>query len=130
MNERFELIKKVLENGKYKIQEEDGEQITIRYQLNSVHIIPSSDDDQFVSVLLPNFADVTEDNFADVVMRCHKLNEQMKQVKLYTVKDVLIAASEFYYKEEDDLAYQVKIALNSVIAAKVNYKKLERLEKR
>jgi len=28
--------------------------------------------------------------------------------------------------EENDLAYQLKIALNSVVAAKVNYRKLER----
>ena len=126
MNKNYEAIKKVLEDGKYKIQEEDGEQITIRYQLKSIHIFPSSDDDQFVSVLLPNFADVTEENYLDVVMRCHKLNEQMKQVKLYTINDVLIASAEFYYMEENDLAYQLKIALNSVVAAKVNYRKLER----
>lgn len=126
MNKNYEAIKKVLEEGKYKIQEDDGEQITIRYQLKSIHIFPSSDDDQFISVLLPNFADVTEESYADVVMRCHKLNEQMKQVKLYTINDVLIASAEFYYMEEKDLAYQLKIALNSVVAAKVNYRKLER----
>lgn len=126
MNNNYEAIKKVLEEGKYKIQEEDGEQITIRYQLNSIHIFPSSDDDQFVSVLLPNFADVTEESYNDVVMRCHKLNEQMKQVKLYTLNGVLIASAEFYYMEENDLAYQLEIALNSVVAAKVNYKKLDK----
>lgn len=126
MNNNYEAIKKVLEEGKYKIQEENGEQITIRYQLNSIHIFPSSDDDQFVSVLLPNFADVTEESYIDAVMRCHKLNEQMKQVKLYTLNGVLIASAEFYYMEENDLAYQLEIALNSVVAAKVNYKKLDR----
>ena len=126
MNKNYEAIKKVLEDGKYKIQEEDGEQITIRYQLKSIIILPSSDGDQFVSVLLPNFADVTEDSYIDVVMRCHKLNEQMKLVKLYTINDVLIASAEFYYMDENDLAYQLKIALNSVVAAKVKYRKLER----
>ena len=30
MNKNYEAIKKVLEVGKYKIQQEDGEQITIR----------------------------------------------------------------------------------------------------
>ena len=126
MNNNYEAIKKVLEEGKYKIQEENGEQITIRYQLNSIHIFPSSDDDQFVSVLLPNFADVTEESYIDAVMRCHKLNEQMKQVKLYTLNGVLIASAEFYYMEENDLAYQLEIALNSVVAAKINYKKLDK----
>ena len=94
--------------------------------MNAIQICPNSEDDTFVSIVLPNFAEVTEENFAEVVMRCHKLNEQMKQVKFYTVKDVIIAASEFYYMEEDDLSFQIKLALNSLIAAKVNYKKLDK----
>ena len=123
MNENYELLRKVVEDGNYKVLEDDGEHIIIRYQLNSIHLCPSSDDDRFVSILLPNFAEVTEDNYADVVTQCHKLNEQMKQVKLYTVNDVIIAAAEFYYQGKKDLAYQVKIGLSSVIAAKVSYNK-------
>jgi hypothetical protein len=126
MNKSYELIKKIISEQKYKIVEDDGESFIIRYQMNAIHICPNSEDDTFVSVVLSNFAEVTEENFAEVVMRCHKLNEQMKQVKFYTVKDVIIAASEFYYMEEDDLSFQIKLALNSLIAAKVNYKKLDK----
>ena len=126
MGKNYKLIQKVVNNGKYKVLEDDGEHIIIKYQLNTIHICPSSEDDRFVSILLSDFADVTDENFPDVVMRCHKLNETMKQVKLYTVNDVLIAGAEFLYMEEEDLAYQVKIALNSVLAAKVNYRKLDR----
>lgn len=123
MNKSYELVKKIITEQKYKLVEEDGESFIIRYQMNVIHICPNSEDDTFVSVVLSNFAEVTEENYAEVVMRCHKLNEQMKQVKFYTVKDVIIAASEFYYMEEDDLSFQIKLALNSLIAAKVNYKK-------
>ena len=126
MNKSYELVKKIITEQKYKLVEEDGESFIIRYQMNVIHICPNSEDDTFVSVVLFNFAEVTEENFSEVVMRCHKLNEQMKQVKFYTVKDVIIAASEFYYMEEDDLSFQIKLALNSLIAAKVNYKKLDK----
>ena len=126
MNKSYELVKKIITEQKYKLVEEDGESFIIRYQMNVIHICPNSEDDTFVSVVLFNFAEVTEENYAEVVMRCHKLNEQMKQVKFYTVKDVIIAASEFYYMEEDDLSFQIKLALNSLIAAKVNYKKLDK----
>ena len=126
MNKSYELIKKIISEQKYKIVEDDGESFIIRYQMNAIHICPNSEDDTFVSIVLSNFAEVTEENFAEVVMRCHKLNEQMKQVKFYTVKDVVIAASEFYYMEEDDFSFQIKLALNSLIAAKVNYKKLDK----
>lgn len=126
MNKSYELVKKIITEQKYKLVEEDGESFIIRYQMNVIHICPNSEDDTFVSVVLSNFAEVTEENYAEVVMRCHKLNEQMKQVKFYTVKDVIIAASEFYYMEEDDLSFQIKLALDSLIAAKVNYKKLDK----
>lgn len=126
MNKNYELIQKVVKDSKYIVLKDDGEHIIINYQLNPIHISPSSEEDRFVSILLPNFADVTKENFPDVIMRCHKLNETMKQVKLYTINDVLIAGAEFFYMEEEDLAYQVKIALNSVLAAKVNYRKLDR----
>ena len=126
MNKSYELVKKIITEQKYKLVEEDGESFIIRYQMNVIHICPNSEDDTFASVVLSNFADVTEENYAEVVMRCHKLNEQMKQVKFYTVKDVIIAASEFYYMEEDDLSFQIKLALSSLIAAKVNYKKLDK----
>lgn len=126
MNKSYELIKKIISEQKYKLVEDDGECFIIRYQMNVIQICPSSEDDTFVSVVLSNFADVTEENFAEVVMRCHKLNEQMKQVKFYTVKNVIIAASEFYYMKEDDLSFQIKLALNSLIAAKVNYKKFDK----
>ena len=126
MSKKYELLKKVVEDGKYKVLDEDGEHIIIRYQLNSIHICPNESDDHFVAILLPNFADVTEDNFVDVVMRCHKLNEQMKQIKLYTINDIIIAASEFFYLEEEDLAYQLKIALNNLVAAKVSYRNLDK----
>lgn len=126
MNKSYELIKKIISEQKYKLVEEDGESFIIRYQMNVIDICPNSEDDTFVSVVLSNFAEVTEENYAEVMMRCHKLNEQMKQVKFYTVKDVIIAASEFYYMEEDDLSFQIKLALNSLIAAKVNYKKLDK----
>ena len=123
MNKNYELLRKVVEDGNYKVLEDDGEHIIIRYQLNSIHLCPSSDDDRFVSILLPNFAEISEDNYADVVIQCHKLNEQMKQVKLYTINDVIIAAAEFYYQGKKDLAYQVKIGLSRVIAAKVSFNK-------
>lgn len=126
MGKNYKLIQKVVNNGKYKVLEDDGEHIIIKYQLNTIHICPSSEDDRFVSILLSDFADVTDENFPDVVMRCHKLNETMKQVKFYTVSDVLIAGAEFFYMEEEDLAYQINIALNSLLAAKFNYRKLER----
>lgn len=126
MNKNYTRIKKAIEAGKYKVLDDNEEQFTIRYQLNSIHICPSAGDDHFVSIMLPIFADVTKDNFTDVVMRCHKLNGQLKQVKLYLINDIIIAAAEFYYQGIKDLTYQIKVGLNNVISAKVSYLKQDK----
>jgi len=68
---------------------------------------------------------VTEENFSEVVMRCHKLNEKLKQIKFYTINDVIIAASEFFYVGKEDLEFQIKQALNNLIAGKVSYRNFD-----
>lgn len=125
MNKTYNLVKEIIQSWKYKVVEDDGEHIIIRYQMNVIHICPNEEDETFVSILLPNFDDVTDENYSEIVMRCHRLNEKLKQVKFYTINDVIIAASEFFYMEKEDLAFQMRLALNNLIAAKVSYRSLD-----
>lgn len=124
MSRSHELVKKIIADRKYKVLEDDGENVVIKYQINVIHFFLSSEDDSFVSVLLPGLDNVTDDNYAEVVMKCHKLNEDMKQIKLYTVNDMVLVASEFFYMEEKDLAFQISKSLDGLISAKVSYRKL------
>ena len=125
MNKTYNLVKEIIQSWKYKIVEDDGEHIIIRYQMNVIHICPNEEDETFVSILLPNFDDVTNENYSEIVMRRHHLNEKLKQVKFYTINDVIIAASEFFYMEKEDLAFQIRLALNNLIAAKVSYRSFD-----
>ena len=125
MNKTYNLVKEIIQSWKYKVVEDDGEHIIIRYQMNVIHICPNEEDETFVSILLPNFDDVTDENYSEIVMRCHRLNEKLKQVKFYTINDVIIAASEFFYMEKEDLAFQIRLALNNLIAAKVSYRSFD-----
>lgn len=125
MNKTYNLVKEIIQSWKYKVVEDDGEHIIIRYQMNVIHICPNEEDETFVSILLPNFDDVTNENYSEIVMRCHHLNEKLKQVKFYTINDVIIAASEFFYMEKEDLTFQIRLALNNLIAAKVSYRSFD-----
>ena len=125
MNKTYNLVKEIIQSWKYKVVEDDGEHIIIRFQMNVIHICLNEEDETFVSILLPNFDDVTDENYSEIVMRCHRLNEKLKQVKFYTINDVIIAASEFFYMEKEDLAFQIRLALNNLIAAKVSYRSFD-----
>ena len=124
MTKEYELAKELIGEWKYKVIDDDGDCLTIRYQMNTIHICPNSDDTNFIAMILPNFANVNEDNFSEVIMNCHKLNEKMKQVKYYTINDCIIASCEFYFMGKEDLAFQMKTAFSNLVAAKVNYKKI------
>ena len=127
MNKTYDLVTEIIQAWRDKVLEDDGEHLTIRYQMNVIHICPNEEDETFVSVLLPNFDNVTDGNFSEIVMRCHRLNEKLKQVKFYTVNDVIIAASEFFYMEKEDLAFQMRLALSNLVAAKVSYRNLDNI---
>jgi hypothetical protein len=51
---------------------------------------------------------------------------QMKQVKLYILNDVILAAAELYFMEQEDFNFQMKIALQHLVSAKVMYGKLDK----
>lgn len=122
----YQLIKDCIAVHKYQIVEEEGSCIVFRYQMNLMQIWAKENNDHFISIVLPNFAEVTDDNLSDVIMKCHKLNADVKQVKLYTYNNMILAAAEIYYQNEDDIDFQMQIALKNLILAKVQYYRLER----
>ena len=124
MNKTYKLVRKIVAEQKYKVIDDDGENIAINYQLNTIFFFMNLGDKSFVSIVLPDFAYVTEENFHDVVMNCHWLNSKVQQVKYYTIDEYIVAASEFYYKGKGDLEFQILKALDNLVAAKVSYNRM------
>ncbi len=124
----FELAKAFIASQRYQILDEDSSDghIAFRFQMNTIHFWANDDDDEhFFFVTLPNFTDVTEDNIAQVKENCHKINKEAKMVKLFILGDVILMSAEVYYLAAEDFAFQMKNALNHLVAAKVMYRKLE-----
>ncbi len=122
----FQLAKDFITDQNYRLKEEDDTVITFRYQMNDFQFWVPDKGDNFFSIILSGFADMTDDNYPDVIMRCHKLNQDMKQVKLYTINDNIIIAAELYYDTKENFVFQVKLALTNLINAKIQYLKLEK----
>ena len=124
MNKTHELINEIISEHKYKVLEDDGDHIAIRYQFHAIYIFPNTEDEDFVTIVLSGFEELTQENFATMLMRCNKLNEQLKQVKFYISDDTVIASSEFYYREKEDLAFQIQKSLLSLVTAGVRFRKM------
>ena len=122
----LELIEDTVLGFGFSIIEEDDEHVEFRFQLNKIYAWKDAGDEHFVSFVLLNFADVSEDNYLEVLQRCDQLNREMKQVKLYVMdKSNLMASSEFYYRSEEDFAYFAKMALDGLVSAKKRYREME-----
>lgn len=121
MNKAIEYVKNYISKKEYEILGEDENHMTIWYQLNNVFIFFHKEVDDFVTVMMSNFDEVTEENFSEIIMRCHELNEQLMQVKFYTINNNVVVSSEFYFLEEKDLEFQFEKALEGLINAKVQY---------
>ena len=123
----FELAKDFIASQRYQILDEDSSDghIAFRFQMNTIHLWGTSEDEHFFFMTLPNFTDVTEDNITRVKENCHQINKEAKLVKLYILNDVILAAAEVYYLAEEDFKFQILNALKHLVAAKVMYKKLE-----
>lgn len=124
MNKTHDLINEIISEHRYKMLEDDGDHIAIRYQFHVVHIFPNPEDEDFVAIVLSGFGEVSRENYSTMIVRCNKLNEQLKQVKFYITSDAVIASSEFFYKEKEDLAFQIQKSLLSLVTAGVRFKKL------
>lgn len=102
-----ELVYSVLQKLGYNPTLDDEGDLVIRYQLKNIWVMVSDDDDQYVSVLLPQFHEIEEGNETLVLATCNRVTRDVKLVKVYidqTLKNVT-ASCEFYYTDEESMAH-------------------------
>ena len=121
----LELAKEYITSQRYQILDEDSSDLHIafRYQMNTVHFWGDLEDEHFFFISLPNFTDVTEKNMAQVKENCNQINQEIKLVKLYVLNDLIVAAAEAFYLDENDFKFQMRNALKHLVAAKVIFQK-------
>lgn len=108
-----ELIMEVLENLGYQPRVDEEDDIFIRYQMKTIFFLIRNEDEQYVSVVLPQFADVEEGEETLTLGVCNKMSRDLKIAKVYidqTLKNVS-ASFEFFYTDQQSLANNVEYAL-------------------
>lgn len=108
-----ELIQSVLERMNLKYETDDDGDIELRYQMKQIFIIMGDEDENYLSVLLPQFHEIEEDQEAIDLATCNKMTRELKLVKVYvdqTFKNVS-ASAEFFYTDEESLEQNIRYAL-------------------
>jgi hypothetical protein len=113
MNKK-ELILQTLEKMGYKPEIDDDGDVTLRYQLKRLFVLLGDENEQYTSVLLPQFYEMDEGEEPLILAVCNKMNRELKMVKLYidqTFKNVS-AVCEFFFTDENSLQQSLSRSLD------------------
>ena len=109
-----ELIMSTLEEkmGYCPEIDEDGD-IMVAYQLKTIYVMTSEDDEPYVSVMLPQFHEIEDGKETLALAVCNKMSRELKFAKVYidqTFKHVT-ATCEFFYSGKKSLMQNLEKAL-------------------
>lgn len=109
-----ELIMSTLEEkmGYCPEIDEDGD-IMFAYQLKTIYVMTADDDEQYVSVMLPQFHDIEEGKETIALAVCNKMTRKLKFAKVYIDQTFnhVTATCEFYYSSKKSLLQNLERSL-------------------
>ena len=109
-----ELIMSILEkNMGYSPRIDDDGDIMIHHQMKDIYVMTSDDDEQYVSVMLPQFHEIEDGEEAISLAVSNKMTRELKLAKVYvdqTFKNVT-ATCEFFYCNEESLEQNLRMSL-------------------
>ena len=92
--------------------------------MNPVQLWWDTDEDDYLMITMPVRFGIDDDQQESAKQLCTKLNNQIRQVKLYVVHSIIVAGAEIYFMGVDDFKFQMEHALANLISAKVKLKNL------
>jgi len=109
-----ELIMSTLEEkmGYCPEIDEDGD-IRVAYQLKTLYVMTGDDDEQYVSVMHPQFHEIEDGKETLALAVCNKMTRELKFAKVYvdqTFKNVT-ATCEFFYSGKKSLEQNLEKSL-------------------
>ena len=109
-----ELIMSTLEEKMGYCPEIDEEgDIKVAYQLKTIYVMTSEDDEPYVSVMLPQFHEIEDGKETLALAVCNKMSRELKFAKVYidqTFKHVT-ATCEFFYSGKKSLMQNLEKAI-------------------
>ena len=103
-----EQVMAVIESLGYKPKVDEEGDVYFSFQLKTLIVVLGDEEDPYVSIVLPLFAQVLEDDHDHVLAleTCNTLTRELKSIKVYVESERYISAScEFFYTDEDCLRF-------------------------
>lgn len=121
MSDNYKLIQEIIAKMGYKVLDDDGETITVFFQLNVIHICPDEQDGGFVTVFTTLGETITQESRVEALEKCNRLNSKIKVMKFCIFDDDVLASSEFFFRNKNEVKFQLTNALSQTAMAKSLY---------
>jgi len=124
MNKK-ELILKTLEKMGYSPEVDNDGDIMLHYQMKTIYVLTGDEEEPYISMMLPQFHEVEEDQETLVLAVCNKMTRELKLAKVYidqTFKNVT-ATCEFYYANEESLEQNLRNSLQMLGVIRTVFRK-------
>ena len=111
-----ELLGNALQKLGYTPEVDEDGDLYFRFQMKTLFILLGNEDENFVIVQFPQFAEVEEEETTLTLMLCNKISRDIKLAKVYiddTLK-YLTASCEFYYTDEESIDMNLQHALGGL----------------
>ena len=120
----IDFARQFIANKGFAIKDENEDCLMFEYQMNPVQLWWDTDEDDYLMITMPVRFGIDDDQQESAKQLCTKLNNQIRQVKLYVVHSIIVAGAEIYVMGVDDFKFQMEHALANLISAKVKLKNL------
>ena len=108
-----ELIMSTIEKMGYAPEIDSDGDIEFVYQMKTLYVMTGKDEEQYVSVVYPQFYEINEEEDMKALVACNKVTRELKVVKVYvepTFRSVT-AACEFYYVNNKSMEQNLENSL-------------------
>lgn len=119
-----ENVATVLQGMGYTPQFDDDGDIHILYQMKHVFFLMSEeDDDNYLSIMLPQFIDIEEGEESMALAVCNKMTRELKLAKIYvdTTFKTVSGTCEIFYANDEALEYGIRKSLRMIALMRSQY---------
>lgn len=124
-----ENVVSVLQGMGYTPQYDDDGDIHILYQMKNVFFLLNEDDeDNYISIMLPQFVDLEEGEESLALAVCNKMTRELKLAKIYVDKTFksVTGTCEVFYANNEALEYSIKKSLRMIGLIRSQYYKYQK----
>ena len=121
-----EQLMSVLQNMGYSPKYDDDGDVLLIYQMKTVYFLLHEDDeDNYLSVMLPQFIDIEEGEESLALAICNKMTRELKLAKIYVDQSfkTVTGTCEFFYANDEALEYSIRRSLRMIGLLRSQYYK-------